>query len=102
MHEQHPLQKPATLIVQEVFIPFVFHELRYDHNDAAIGVLLRKVENELNDGNDDEAVRRRQEQQLWRFLACRAEGLLNVTLPVFFRSWAAEAEEEPPVWDARR
>ena len=54
--EQHPFQKPATLIVKEVFIPFVFHKLGYDHDDAASGMLLRKVENELNDGNDDEAV----------------------------------------------
>src|SRR2546422_1294076 len=38
--EQHPFQKPATLIVKEVFIPFVFHELGYDHDDAAIGMLL--------------------------------------------------------------
>ena len=54
--EQHPFQKPATLIVKEVFIPFVFHKLGYDHDDAASGMLLRKVENELNDGKDDEAV----------------------------------------------
>ena len=54
--EQHPFQKSATLIVEEVFIPFVFHKLGYDHDDAATGMLCRKVENELNDGNDDEAV----------------------------------------------
>lgn len=54
--EKHPFQKPATLIVKEVFIPFVFHELGYDHDDAAIGMFFRKVENELNDGNDNKAV----------------------------------------------
>jgi hypothetical protein len=55
--EKHPFQKPAALIVKEVLIPFVFHELGYDHNNAASGVFLRKVEDELNDGNDDKAVR---------------------------------------------
>ena len=54
--EKHPFQKPATLIVKEVFVPFVFHELGYDHDDAAIGMLFRKIEDELNGGNDDEAV----------------------------------------------
>jgi len=28
----------------------------YDHDDAASGILFRKIENELNDGDDDEAV----------------------------------------------
>jgi hypothetical protein len=54
--EKHPFQKPTTLIVEEVFVPFVFHELGYNQNNATIGMLFRKVENELNDGNDDEAV----------------------------------------------
>src|SRR6266478_3113719 len=54
--QQHPFQKTSTLIVKKVFIPSVFHQLGYDHDDGAIRILLRKVENELNDGNDDEAV----------------------------------------------
>ena len=54
--EKHPFQKAATLIVKEVFVPLVLHEFGYDHNNAAIGMLLRKVENELNHGNNDKAV----------------------------------------------
>ena len=54
--QQHPFQKPATLIMEEVFIPFVFHKLGDHHDNAAIGMLFRQVQNELNDGNDDEAV----------------------------------------------
>ena len=54
--EKHPFQKPATLIVEEVFVPFVLNQLRYDHDNAASRMFFRKVENELNDGNDDEAV----------------------------------------------
>jgi len=54
--EKHPLQKSGTLIVEEVFVPFVLHQFRYDHDNAASGMLFRKIENELNDGNDDEAV----------------------------------------------
>jgi len=54
--EQHPLQKPATLIVQEIFVPFVFHELGYHNDDRASGILRRKVENVLNDGDDYEAI----------------------------------------------
>src|ERR1700687_2956785 len=81
LDKQHPFQKPAALIVEKVFIPSVFHELGYDHDDAAIRMLFGKVENELNEGNDDEAVRRRQDLQFRRLLACRAEGLLNVASP---------------------
>src|SRR5579863_9472962 len=54
--EYHPLQKPAPLIVQEVFIPFIFHEFRYDDHNAAIRMFLRQIENELNDRNDDKAI----------------------------------------------
>jgi len=54
--EQRSFQKPGPLIVKKIFIPSVFYKLGYDHDDAAIGVPFRKVENELNDGNDDKAV----------------------------------------------
>ena len=54
--EKHPFQKSATLIVEEVFVPPVLDKLRYDHNNVARGMFLRKVEDELNNGNDDEAV----------------------------------------------
>jgi hypothetical protein len=54
--KKHPFQKPATLIVEEVFVPFVFHKLGYNHNYAAIGMLFRKVQNKLDDRNDNEAV----------------------------------------------
>ena len=54
--EKHPFQKSTTLIVEEVFVPSVLHKLRYDHNNAASGICFRKVENELNEGNDDKAV----------------------------------------------
>src|SRR5271168_3599805 len=58
--EKHPLEEPAALIVQEVFVPAVLYQFRYHHNNGALGMLLRKIENELNDGNDDEPVGRRQ------------------------------------------
>jgi hypothetical protein len=32
-----PFQKPATLIVEKVFVPFVLHQFRYDHDNAARG-----------------------------------------------------------------
>ena len=54
--EKHPFQDPATLIVEEVFVPSVLHKLRYNHNDAASRIFFRKVKNELNNGNDDKAV----------------------------------------------
>jgi hypothetical protein len=54
--EKHPFQKPATLIVEKVFVPFVLHEFRYDHDNAASRMLFGEIKNELNDGNDDEAI----------------------------------------------
>ena len=56
LHKEQPLQKPAALIVEKVFVPAVFNELRDDDDDVALGMLFREIENELNDGNDDEAV----------------------------------------------
>ena len=105
--QQHPFQKPAALIVKEVFIPFVFHQLGYDHDDAAVGMLFRKIENELNDGNDDEAVGRRQDMELGRLLAGRAEGLLDVVLPVRLEAvrsarWARRAGRSLPVKAGRQ
>ena len=40
LHHQQPFQHPATLIVQEILEPSVFHEFGYDHDDVAIGMLL--------------------------------------------------------------
>ena len=54
--EKDPFQKPATLIVEKVFVPSVLHKLRYNHDNAASGIFVREIENELNDGNDDKAV----------------------------------------------
>src|SRR5271157_2502051 len=90
--EKHPFQKPGTLIVEEVFVPFVLHELRYDHDNVASGMLFRKVDNELNDGNDDEAVGGRQGMELGRLLACRAEGSLNVVFPVLLKQFGVLGE----------
>jgi len=79
--EQHPFQKPRALIVEKVFIPSVLNKLGDHHKDAAVGMVLRHLENELNDGNDDEPVGRRQEMELRWLLAFGAEGLLNIQLP---------------------
>ena len=80
--EKHPFQKAATLIVQEVFVPFIFHQLRDDYDNAARWIFLSQIENELNDGNDDKAVGGRQDVKLRWFLALRAERAVNVLLPV--------------------
>ena len=44
-----------------------------------------KVENELNDRNNDEAVGRRQNMELRRLLARRAERSFNVVFPVILK-----------------
>ncbi len=85
--EKHPFQKPATLIVEEVFVPSVLHKFRYDHDNAASGMFLRKVKDKLNNGNDHKAVGRRQDMEPWWLLACRAEGLLNVLFPVVLKQF---------------
>src|SRR5258708_19282752 len=97
--EQHPFEKAAALIVEKVFKPSVFHELGYNHDDAAIGMLLGKVEDELNDGNDDEAVWRRQDLKLWRLFAFRAEGGLDVALPVSMQQFGVLATVVIPAKD---
>jgi hypothetical protein len=54
--EQHPFQKAAALIVEEIFEPSVLHQLRDDDHNAPTGILFREIENKLNHRNDDEAV----------------------------------------------
>jgi len=90
--EKHPFQKMGTLIVEEVLVPFVLHELRYDHDDITSRMFFREIENELNDGNDDEAVGRRQSMELGRLLAGRAEGLLNVAFPFLSQDFVVLGE----------
>src|SRR5580700_4057814 len=79
-HQKHPFEQPPALIVQKVFIPFVLHQFRYDHDNAAIGIFLRKIENKFNNGNDYKAVGGRQEMKLRWFLAFRAERFLHIVL----------------------
>src|ERR1035438_619678 len=71
--QQHPLQKPPTLVVEKVLIPFIFHKLRNHHDDGAAGIRFRQIQNELNGRNDDEAIWRRQHMKTRRLPACIAE-----------------------------
>ena len=90
--EKHPFQKMGTLVVEEVFVPFVLYELRYHHDNVASGIFFREIENELNNGNDDEAVGRRQSMELRRLLAGRTEGLLNVAFPFLSQDFVVLGE----------
>src|SRR5208283_2335291 len=83
--EKRPFQQAASLIVEEVFVPFVLHKLRYDHNNAASRISLCKVEDELNDGNDDKAIGGRQDLEPGWLLAFRAKGSLNILFPVVLK-----------------
>src|ERR1022692_3609752 len=85
--EKHPFQHAPSLIVKKIFVPFVFHQFRYDPDNAAIGMFLRKVENKLDEGNDHEAVRRRQDVQPGWLLASRLEGLLDILFPVVLKQF---------------
>ena len=40
--EKHPFQKMGALIVEEVLVPFVLHELRNDHDDIAIRMFFER------------------------------------------------------------
>ena len=48
MDQQHPFEKPAALIMEEIFIPAVFHELGNDYHNAAIRTLFGKMDDELH------------------------------------------------------
>jgi hypothetical protein len=73
--------------VQEVFVPAIFHQFGNDHDDAPVRMFLGEFENVLNDGDDDEAVRRRQSGELGRFDAGGAEGLLDVAIPILLQEF---------------
>ena len=49
-------KRRATLVVEEIFVPSVLHQLGDDHNNTAIGIFPGEIENELHDGNDHKAV----------------------------------------------
>ena len=58
-YEQQPFKQAAALVMKEIFVPLSFGEFGNDDNDAAIGLFGGELENVLNDGNDHEAIRRR-------------------------------------------
>src|ERR1700733_582571 len=85
--QKHPFQKASSLIVEEIFVPPVFHQLWNDDNNIAPRILLRKIEDELHHWNDDEAIRRRQNVKLRRLSAFCAERLHHVLLPIVFEKF---------------
>lgn len=52
--------------MEEIFVPALFDEFRNDDDDAAVGMLLRKSQDVLDDGNDYEAVGGRKNFELGR------------------------------------
>lgn len=85
--QKSPLQKAGALVMEEEFIPAVFDQLRDHHDYAAAAMLLRKIQNVLNDGDNDETVRRRQNGELGRFGTCSAVRLLDVTNPILVQEF---------------
>ncbi|MGA8623005.1 MAG: hypothetical protein WB660_31335 [Candidatus Sulfotelmatobacter sp.] len=77
----------ATLIVEEISVPFVLNKLGYDYDNVACGIIFRQIENELNDGNDDEAVGGRQDVELGRLLARGAERFLDAVFPFILKQY---------------
>src|SRR5579872_7300108 len=67
--EKNPFEKPPPLIVEKIFVPFVLHQFGDDHDNVAAGMLFGKIEDELNDGNDDEAIRGGQDVEQRRHFA---------------------------------
>src|SRR5580698_8344171 len=57
--EQEPFEQAAALVVQKILVPPSFGEFGNDDDDAAIGVFGGELENVLNDGDDHEAIWRR-------------------------------------------
>src|SRR5262249_6563786 len=57
---QNPLQQPGPLVVQEIFIPAVFHKLRNHHCNLALRMGLSQLQDILHDGNHHKTIRRRQ------------------------------------------
>lgn len=102
--QQHPFQKSAALIVKEVFKPSALHEFGNDDDYSAGGMPFRKIEDELNDRNDDEAVGGWQEMKGRRLLAGRAKGLEgNQQSEGRFRTIRSRAQPvEAKNWDALR
>src|SRR5256884_2698173 len=79
--QECPFEEPGALVVQEVFVPTALHQFGNDHDNLPVGVFLGEFENVLNDGNNNESVRRWKKNQLGRLDARGAERQLHVTLP---------------------
>ena len=79
--QERPFQEACTLIVQEILVPAIFDQFGNDHNNMTIGVLFRELENVLNQGNNNEAVGRRQRGERRRHGPGGSKRLLDVALP---------------------
>lgn len=58
--EERPFEEAAALVVQEIFVPVIFHQLRDDHHDAAVRIFLGQLQHILHHRNDYQAVGRRE------------------------------------------
>src|SRR5947207_995815 len=79
--QERPFKEACTLIVQEIFVPAIFDQFGNDDNNMTSGVLFRELENVLNQGNNNEAVGRRQCGERRRHSAGGSKRLLDVALP---------------------
>src|SRR6267154_51372 len=79
--QERPFQEACTLIVQEILVPAIFDQFGNDDHNLTIGVLFRELENVLHQGNDDEAVGRRQRGERRRHDPGGLKRLLDVAFP---------------------
>ena len=79
--QESPFQEACPLIVLVILVPAIFDKLGNDDNNVSIGVLFRKLENVLNEGNNDEAVGGRQRGELRMSGPGGSKRLLDVALP---------------------
>ena len=52
--------------MQEIFVPALLNQFGNDDDDAAVGMLPGKLQNVLDDGNDNEAIGGRKNFELGR------------------------------------
>ncbi len=82
LSEEGPLEQAAALVVEKIFEPTIFDEGGNDDDHAALRILFRKLENVLDERDDDETVGRREDGEAGRSLADCAEGSFDVALPI--------------------
>src|ERR1700751_1784801 len=82
LREERPLEQPAALVMQKIFIPAIFDERGDDDDDRALRMFCGESKNVLGERDDHETIGRRKNRESGGILAGVAKRSFDVAPPL--------------------